>query len=478
MANDPRPFPDPTARALHEALVAAEQPHLADHWSRLDGAARGRLAEQARGIDWHLVGTLARRVREHRLHPSAAGHDLAAAVTPECIPLRGEGEATRAALGRAALAAGAVGAILVAGGQGTRLGCTGPKGLCTVGPLSKATLFDVLLGRLVATRRRCGRGVPLAIMTSSATDADTRRYLEEHGWCGLDPADVFLFRQQDLPAFDATSGDVLLDGPDHLALAPDGHGGMLSALAAAGGLDWFRRRGVGHVVSFQIDNPLALPLDPAFLGAHLGADAEFTLQVVHKRDPAEKVGVVVTSGGVTRIVEYSDLPAESAAERLADGRLRFHAGSIAVHAFALGFLERCATRDDALPLHAARKAVPCLDADGLRIAPRVPNAIKFERFIFDILPLARRTCLVEIDPAEGFAPLKNPSGAPGDSPEHVRAAQLAHARAVLARAGVQVADGIDVELDAATVLDADDVPLPVGTRIDRPTVVRGPRGSN
>jgi UDP-N-acetylglucosamine/UDP-N-acetylgalactosamine diphosphorylase len=475
---------DEPSPALVAALRTADQLGVLAHWERLDTAARERLLAQVTAIEWGLVADLTRRVRRKQLAPPAedTSFDLASAESPPCRSLRCA-DPTAAARGREALAAGAVGAILVAGGQGTRLGCTGPKGLCAVGPLSQATLFDVLLGRLAAIRRRYGRGVPLAIMTSAATDDETRRFLASRQWCGLDPDDVFLFRQQDLPAFDAADGNILLAAPDRVALAPDGHGGMLSALAGVGGLEWFGRRGVATVASFQVDNPLALPLDPEFLGAHLDAAAEFTLQVIRKREPAERVGVIATSGGVTRVVEYSDLPATAAAERLADGRLRFHAGSIAVHAFALEFLARCAARGDALPLHAARKAVPFVDADGHHHAPRAPNAVKFERFIFDILPLARRVCVVEVEPGEGFAPLKNPSGAAADTPEHVREALIARDRAILAAAGVTVDEGVVVELDAATILDADDVTLalPPGTRISESAIIRAdpmaPRGT-
>jgi UDP-N-acetylglucosamine/UDP-N-acetylgalactosamine diphosphorylase len=341
--------------------------------------------------------------------------------------------------------------------------------------VSNANLFDVLLGKLVAVRRRYGRDVPLAIMTSSATDAETRAFLAEHACCGLDPDRVFVFRQHDLPAIDAATGQLLLDGPGHLALAPDGHGGMLVALAEAGGLDWFGSQGVEHVVSFQVDNPLAMPLAAEFLGYHLLSDADFSTQVVRKQAPGERVGVVVDCDGRHSVVEYSDLPTEAAAERLPDGRLRFHAGSIAVHAFAKAFLDRVAAQHDSLPLHLALKAVPFLDADGHRVVPTSPNAIKFERFIFDLMPLAQRVCVVEIEASEGFAPLKNPSGAASDTAEHVHAALVAHARRLLAKAGVKVADGVDVELAAKRIIDETDIAglLESGTLLERPIVVGG-----
>ena len=464
--------------ALVAALDRAGQQPLLAFWDRLNEPAQRAFAAQLEALDWHVLQDM------HRL--AAGGRptrdlsvDLSTAVPPACLRLGDPNNfispVDASHRGAEALAAGKVGAILVAGGQGTRLGCSGPKGLSRVGPVSQSTLFEILFGKLVAVRRRYGRDVPLAIMTSSATDLETRAFLAEHACCGLDPERVFVFRQHDLPAIDATAGRLLLDGPGHLAVAPDGHGGMLVALAEAGGLDWFGNQGVEHVVSFQVDNPLAMPLAAEFLGYHLLTDANFSTQVVRKQAPEERVGIVVRCEGRHSVVEYSDLPAALAAERLPDGLLRFHAGSIAVHAFAKSFLDWAAARHDSLPLHLAFKAVPFLDSEGTRIVPASPNAIKFERFIFDLMPLAQRVCVVEIEAAEGFAPLKNPPGSASDAVEHVQAALMAHARRLLARAGVGVAEGVDVELAANRIIDETDIAgLSIaGTVIDRPIVVGG-----
>ena len=464
-------------RTLVEQLRSSGQSHVLRSWDDLDTDAQARLLGQLALVDWNEFAHL-QRLAAARDGARPAAVDLDSAVSPRCLRLRCPANpitpSAAIARGEEALRAGQIGAILVAGGQGTRLGCTGPKGLVQVGPVSRATLFELLFGKLLAVRRRFGRNVPLAIMTSSATDAETRQFLIDRRSCGLDPDCVHVFRQHDLPAIDATTGRMLLDAPDRIAMAPDGHGGMLVALAESGGIEWFARHGVEHVVGFQVDNPLAMPLDREFLGYHLLTQADFSTQVVRKREPAERVGVVVESGGVHRVVEYSDLPAALAAERLPDGRLRFDAGSIAVHAFTRAFLDRCAADETALPLHLAFKTVPYLDEAGRRVVPTAPNAIKFERFIFDLMPLARRVCVVEVDAAEGFAPLKNPSGSASDGPEHVHAALVAHARGLLAKAGVEVAEGVDVELDSASILDDRDVAAAIGpgTRIERPTIVR------
>ncbi|MFM7034990.1 MAG: UTP--glucose-1-phosphate uridylyltransferase [Planctomycetia bacterium] len=462
-------------------LTAVGQEHVVAWWGTLDATARDGLIEQLRAIDWNLVDQLRRRVvdRRNREPRAAPDHRLDDAVTPPCLRLHDEANpiapAEARACGAASLTAGHVGAILVAGGQGSRLGFNGPKGIHAIGPVSGASLFQILIGKVAAVRRRYGRPVPLAIMTSSATDAATREFLSRHDWFGLSSDDVLVFRQHDLPALDDTSGDLLLDAPGHLATAPDGHGGMLTALAESGGLDWFASRGIEQIVSFQVDNPLALPLDAEFLGYHLLTRSEFTPQVVPKTDPKERVGAVVSSGGVTWIVEYSDLPEGLATARLPDGRLRFHAGSIAVHAFTTEFLTRCAGRRDALPLHMAHKAVPFIDSAGARVAARSPHAFKFERFIFDIMPLADRVTLVEVDPGEGFAPLKNAEGAATDTASQVAAAMVRQARRLLAAAGVGVADGVAVELAADRIIDASDVVglFPAGFVITDPQVVGG-----
>ena len=461
---------------LEESIAQAGQDHVLRFWNTLDGSARDRLVGQLAAIDWGMFGELRRLARASGPGvvagaAAALAADLARANTPPCYVL-GDDADRAAAAGQKGLTEGLFGAVLVAGGQGSRLGCNGPKGVVPVGPLSGATLFDLLLGRLRGIAKRYVRPVPLAIMTSSATDADTRAWLADHDYGGLDPDHLLVFRQRDLPAVDAATGDLLLDATDRIAMAPDGHGGMLPALVAAGGLEWFADRGCRHVTTFQVDNPLTMPLHPEFVGHHLLDEAEFSTQVVHKREPGERVGVVASNVKRTFVVEYSDLPASLAAERGPGDRLRFHAGSIAVHAFALDFLRRASAAPDPLPLHVAHKAVPFLDDTGERVSPRTPNAVKFERFIFDLMPLARRVCLVEIDPAEGFAPLKNPPGAAADTLAHVQAALDAHARRILHRAGVVVADGVGVEL-APWILDEADLNavIPPGSRIERPTVI-------
>jgi len=466
---------------LLDLLEHYGEEHLLAHWEQLSEGERSRLETQLRAIDWREIAACKKLVAARQEKRSVTKHqNFENASTPSCHKIGSLGTASSEALsrGRECLRTAQVGAILMAGGQGTRLGFNGPKGTFPIGTISKSTLFDVLLGHLHAIKKRFGSRIPLAIMTSTATDTATRAFLREANFCGLDADQIFFFCQGNLPAVDAETGRLFLDACDHVAVAPDGHGGMLQALIESGGLDWFRQQDCRTLVSFQVDNPLAKPLAPEFLGYHLLSESPLSTQVIPKLDPEERVGVVAESDGITRIIEYSDLPQNIATERLSDGRLRFFAGSIAIHAFETDFLESIASSQTRLPLHIAHKKVSFLNENGLLIQPLAPNAFKFERFIFDIMPLADGVTVVEVDPAEGFAPLKNPSGAAKDSPETVQQALNAYAIRHLERVGITVGAGIHVELDAASIFDDEDLRLISKSgiyqknHIDAPCIIR------
>jgi len=340
-----------------------------------------------------------------------------------------------------------------------------------IGPVSGHSLFQILIERVLATARRYGASVPLFVMTSPATHDETVAYLEANDQFGMPADDLLIFRQGTMPAVDAETKKLLLASPDSLALAPDGHGGMLAALKKSGALQRARERGIELFSYGQIDNPLVQICQPELVGYHLLANSEMTTQAVRKKDPMEKVGNVVMVDGKMRIIEYSDLPRDVAQQQNPDGSLRLWAGSIAVHVFDLGFLVRTADRTDALPFHRARKKVEYVDMEGKRQSPDQPNAIKFERFIFDLLPWAENPIVVEGDPAAVFAPVKNAEGAASDTPGTAREAMVRRHSAWLREAGVEVAQSVPVEISPLWALDQQQVrervELPM--TVDKPT---------
>lgn len=439
---------------LSEKLTRFGQQHLIRFVKKLSDSQRQQLDQQLAGIDfeqvqrltnnedeaidWAAMAERAERppaVRLDRQHPDFTAQDAVAA-------------------GEQALGAGRVGLILVAGGQGTRLGFDQPKGMFPIGPVSQRTLFQMHCDRLLAIGRRYGKPIPLFVMTSPATDSETRAYFEEHDRCGLAVEDLIIFCQATMPAVDAQTGKILMSSVDSLALSPDGHGGLVAALDRHGCLELARQRGVDLFTYAQVDNPLAELCDAELIGYHLLSGSQLTTQVVTKRFPTEKVGNVVSVDGKVQIIEYSDLPLAAAEQRDAAGELKFWAGNIAVHVFDRSLLEDIVASADGLPFHRASKVVPFVDDSGSLVEPETPNAIKFERFIFDLLPMAERSFVVEGDAAEVFAPVKNANGAEVDTPDTAQAALLALHRSWLTAAGALIDDSVRVEIHPDWALDA------------------------
>lgn len=440
-------------KRLELLLEPVGQSQLLACWDQLSAAEQTQLATQIHSVDWPELVRLTRQ----KSHQQDWGALAARAVSPRAIRLgqvpSGWSVSEARQVGEEALRQGRIGLIVVAGGQGTRLGFDLPKGLYPIGPVSGRSLFAMHFDRIRAVSRRFGRPLDLYVMTSPATDEATRTYLNEHQWLGLGPDQVHIFCQGTMPAVD-DAGRALLESPSSLALSPDGHGGMLAALHRAGLLDRMSERGIQQLFYFQIDNPLVEIGDPIFLGHHLLARSEITTQVVAKHEPQDKVGNVVDVDGQTMVIEYSDLPLEAAQRRHSDGQLVLWAGNTAVHLMDVGLLRRQQSSADGLPFHLARKKVPYYDpAAGTIVEPQQPNATKFERFIFDLLPAAQRTLVVEVDERQAFAPLKNAPGAPKDTPEFVQRMLIQRDLRMLRAAGVEVAEGARVEINPLFALD-------------------------
>jgi UDP-N-acetylglucosamine/UDP-N-acetylgalactosamine diphosphorylase len=452
---------------LTSLLEQHGQEHLLRFWDDLDAGGRSRLEADLRSIDLDVLDRLVRTLVLGAQSPV----DLAGV---EPVEPGGPPPAEAVEAGEQALRDGRVAVVIVAGGQGTRLGFDGPKGCYPIGPVTRRTLFQIHCEKVAALGVRYGRTPPLYVMTSADNHEHTAAFLAANSNFGL--ADLHLFRQGTMPAVDAATGAVLLARRDRIALSPDGHGGTLRALHRHGCLDEMRAGGVDTIFYLQVDNPMVRIGDPGFVGAHRLAGADVSSKVVRKREPSERVGVVVWRGGRHAVIEYSDLPAALAARRRPDGELAFAAGSIALHVFAREFVERLAATVE-LPFHRALKRVTYVDGEGTVVRPREPNAVKFEQFIFDALPLAGHSLVLETDRAVEFEPLKNASGS--ESPATVRARLSDAAADRLEAAGAEVrrlADGsaaVPIELSPLAAIDpaALAARLPAGAIVDEPFVL-------
>jgi UDP-N-acetylglucosamine pyrophosphorylase len=478
-----------TGHATHGAtdllprLRAAGQDALADAIEGLSGERRERLAAQAGELDLGLLNDLVERLVRRSGH-ARVGEPGPPQVVALPTDQAGREEAARARVaGEELLRAGGVALVLLAGGQGTRLGFDGPKGDFPFAPITGRTLFAHHAAKVAALRARYGAELPWYVMTSPQNDAETRASFAAANWHGLPPGSVRFFVQGTLPAVDRETGQVLLEAPDAIALSPDGHGGLLRALRREGILDELRERAIRTICTFQVDNPLLRLARPELVGHHALADAEMSSLAIRKLGPGERMGVFATVDGRTALVEYSDLPDELAEKRGPDGDLVFWAGSPAVHCLEVDFVERLTGgRGGGLPFHRADKKVPHVGPAGTIVQPEAPNAVKFEAFIFDALPLAERTVTVESRRSEDFSPIKNAEGA--DSPATARRDLNREYARWLEVAGVEVprdADGepaYDLEIDPRLAMDPEELGdrLPAGlTRIEGPTVL-GPEG--
>lgn len=447
-------IPDEIVVALHQH----QQDHLQAYLAQLDEVSREALVSDVSEVDLPLIKRLFTKTTPVAGEDSPQAKASRATALEDVIrqPTSPEDEQAWMSAhqhGLSLLKAGKVGAVLVAGGQGTRLGFPHPKGMFPIGPVSQATLFQIFFEQIQARSRQAGVAIPYYIMTSDATHEETASFLEEHDYFGIDRADVTLFKQGTMPAVDATTGQLLVGEDSRLVKSPDGHGGILNALAKNGIFDELAVRGIEILFYHQVDNPTGLICEPALLGFHDMRRSEMTTKVAAKRSADEKMGVLALVDGKTEIIEYSDMPSEVAEKLDGRGNLMFWAGNMAVHVFDVDFLRRITFGETQLPYHTAHKKVPHRTLEGDLHVPKTPNAYKFERFIFDALPLAYKTLVVEADRKREFNPVKNAEG--NDSPSTSREALLALHRSWLQRAGLTVPGNCEVEISPLFALDAD-----------------------
>ena len=345
------------------------QGHVLAFWKKLSKKNQESLLAQIATIEPKNV-----KYCQDALSKGAEVPDSSKGKAPKVAVLKGKKLADAIAVGEEELKAGRVAALLVAGGQGSRLGYDGPKGCYSIGPVTGAPLFYFHARKILARGNRYGASIPFYVMTSEANNEATVKCFEDNNYFGLDKKDVFFFTQGMWPGM-TKDGKIILDAPGHVFMSPDGHGGLLAALKRSGALADMKKRGIKSVFFFQVDNPLVEIADPAFIGYHVQEESEYSLKLCAKRDPFEKVGVPMQFGDQFRMVEYTEMTEEQCKRKAKDGKLYFLYGSPAIHVFDRAFLEREASK--AMPLHLAFKKIPVVDSKGSVVKPSEPNGYKF-----------------------------------------------------------------------------------------------------
>jgi UDP-N-acetylglucosamine/UDP-N-acetylgalactosamine diphosphorylase len=421
---------------IYPLLEKTSQQHLVGFWPQLDEKSREKLLDQLEKLDFERIPAWVEQYVKDTGPAEIPSHFEPAPY----YPAHGSREHSRLyqdaqAEGVRLISEGKVGAFVVAGGQGTRLGFGGPKGNYPISPVKNKTLFAIFAETILAASRKYECTIPWYIMTSPINYQETLDTFRKNDYFGLKEEDVFIFIQGTMPNFDF-EGRIFLAAKDEIAKSPDGHGGSLKALYESGAVADMQKRGVEHLSYFQVDNPLIKIIDPLFIGLHAKESAGMSSKTLLKAYPKEKVGNFCLVEGRVTVIEYSDLPDEQAEKTNPDGSPVFQLGSIAIHMISREFIEQLNAEGFALPFHKAVKKIPYIDADGSRIDPAEPNGVKLETFVFDALPLSESSVILETLREEEFAPVKNAEGL--DSPAVTKEMMTERAAKWIEAAGVDV----------------------------------------
>lgn len=435
---------------IRSRFEAAGQGHVLKHLESLSSSQKSSLLQELSTIEVENLSSLLQGALAEQQNVSEAS-DIEPFMTEVASTNNDEAGVISMSYqtGLDAIRRGEVAAITLAGGQGTRLGYDGPKGMYDIGLSSGKSLFCLIAERvlklcqLASIDEKTDVTIPWYIMTSPLNHDQTVSYFESNSYFGLPPDSVRFFRQGMLPCL-TPDEKIIMQSPSKVAMAPDGNGGIYAAMERSGTLADMKKRGVHCLHVFSIDNALVKPVDPVFVGYCLSRGADCGNKVLWKAHAHEKVGVMASKDGKPSIVEYSDITKDMA-ERVDDnGRLVFGAGNICNHYYTLDFIEKVVLPSMNNMFHVAHKKIPYHDeSTNETITPTSNNGIKLESFIFDVFPLSTSMAVLEVTRQEEFAPVKNAPGSSSDSPDTARAMISALAKTWVRSAGGNLVGNVD-----------------------------------
>ncbi len=300
-----------------------------------------------------------------------------------------------------------VGAVLLAGGQGTRLGFDKPKGMFNIGVTKELYIFERIISNLLEVVKKTECPVPLFIMTSEINDADTRSFFKEKNYFGYDEKYVFFFVQSMAPSV-SYDGKFYMAAKDQISLSPNGNGGWFSSMVKSGLLAKIEAMGIEWLNVFSVDNVLQKIADPRFVGATILSGHPSSAKVVRKASPDERVGVMCKKNGKPSIVEYYELTDTMMNEKDSEGEPAYNYGVILNYMFRVK--ELIAINGNTMTTHMVEKKIPYIDENGVQVSPQEPNGYKFETLILDMINMLDDCLVYEVDRKREFAPVKNKEG--------------------------------------------------------------------
>ncbi|MDR1432974.1 MAG: UTP--glucose-1-phosphate uridylyltransferase [Puniceicoccales bacterium] len=431
---------DRQAKELRLQFCKCGQEHVFKFWEILSSDEQSKLIQQVKTIDMDYLS----KIIDGALHNASRQKNIGPLAPAKFIKFPNsevdwQKWKEAVAIGEQKIRDGKIAVFTVAGGEGTRMGCIVPKGTLQVTPIKKKSLFQVFAEKIKASERRYDVTINWIVMTSERTHNETIEFFGKNNSFGIE--NIHFLKQGQMPAITA-EGKIIMETTSRIAMHPDGHGGSLKALGRSGLLAMLENLGIEILSYFQVDNPLVRCVDPYFVGVHVKNQAQVSSRMVRKLYAEEKVGVFCESNGRCRVIEYFDLPKEQAMLRNSEGSLVFCAGNTAIHLLDVPFIKRFNGKDikSEIPYHIAQKTVPTIDSLGEPVSPKVPNGLKLEMFIFDILPFADRTTILESERGANFSPIKHLEG--------MDSLKTCHRDQVKLFASWLRAAGIDIPMDA------------------------------
>jgi UDP-N-acetylglucosamine/UDP-N-acetylgalactosamine diphosphorylase len=385
---------------LELLLKEHNQEHLLSYYDQLSQDDKDNLIDQIGIVDWKLINL----IHQENQKQKCAQYTPLEGMSIEQIE---SNKNLYYDIGIKTIHTGKVAAVLLAGGQGTRLGCEGPKGMVNIGLTKEVFIFELIFNNLIDTAKAADTWIPLYIMTSKKNNEQTISFLKEHNFFGY-PHEFITFYVQDMTPSVDYEGKLLMEAPGQLSLSPNGNGGWFSSLVKADLLDDLHYRKIDWINVFSVDNVLQKIADPYFIGATIATNHLSGAKVVRKANPHERVGVLCLEDGKPSIVEYYEMTDEMINERKDNGELSYALGVILNYLFRLDKLENILRYE--LPIHVVEKKIPYLSVDGKYIEPKEPNGYKFEELVLDMVHLFDNCLPFEVIRENEFAPIKNATG--------------------------------------------------------------------
>ncbi len=388
-----------------EKLKRYGQEHVLKYYAELPDEQRNTLIEQIDRTDFTVIGQAAETGKRGTIAP----------IKAMTIPEIDMGRERFERIGMEAVKAGKLGAVLLAGGMGTRLGSDAPKGMYDIGISKPVYIFQRLIENLMKVVEKAGNYIQLFVMTSEKNHDATVGFFKEHDYFGYDKDYIAFFKQDMAPAADF-DGKVYMEAKDSIATSPNGNGGWFLSMKKSGLLELVEKRGIEWLNVFAVDNVLQSIADPVFAGAVLEGGYSVGSKVIRKVNPQEKVGVMCTEDGRPSIVEYIELTEDMLTQRDENGEYAYNFGVILNYLFRVDKLVNLLERK--LPYHKSAKKIPYINEAGELVKPEEPNGYKYEQFILDMIQMLDSCLPFEVVRGKEFAPIKNKTGV--DSVESAR----------------------------------------------------------